>query len=240
MYNILIIEDCEIQRCRLKEIISSVHKDINFFHASTLQEVQKIINENNIHLFFVDIHLGDESGLCIAREVRKIEKYSFVWIVFITSFQTFMIEAFKTIHCYDYIVKPYKTDEIIALTKKLLNCPQTIKVVEKQFFHFDINSVSIKIFFKDIIFIESQKKDCIVHTEYGIFHVKRIALMDLVSQSCQSILKQSHRSYIVNTEKISKIVRGNTWEIHFQGYEPCALIGSTFQKEFKLFIKEWC
>ncbi len=32
-----------------------------------------------------------------------------------------MLQAFKEIHCYDYILKPYRKEKIMEITKLLLN-----------------------------------------------------------------------------------------------------------------------
>ena len=110
MINILIAEDNSIQRKNLIKMI---------YEAESKEEALKILQEVYIDFFYIDISLKNSSGLDLALELRKIEKYKFNWIIFTTTHIQYMIKAFKEVHCYDYILKPYDKDEVIKMTKLL-------------------------------------------------------------------------------------------------------------------------
>ncbi len=71
--NILLVEDEKIQREALASIIKSNFVDVRIYEAASKKEALKIINEKDVHLFFIDIHLKDSSGLELAKKIRQHE-----------------------------------------------------------------------------------------------------------------------------------------------------------------------
>ena len=57
MAKILLVEDERIQRVALASIIKSNFIDVRIYEAASQAEAIKIINEKDIHLFFIDIQL---------------------------------------------------------------------------------------------------------------------------------------------------------------------------------------
>ena len=113
--NILIAEDDIIQRENLKKIIQGIDKNFIIYEAEDKNEAFKISCENTIDIFFIDIGLKNSSGLDLAMKIRKLDKYEFSWIIFLTTHLQYIIQAFKNVHCYDYILKPYDKEEIIDM-----------------------------------------------------------------------------------------------------------------------------
>lgn len=110
--SILVIEDSNTQRENLVKMIEKEFIDIRIYQSSSITTAMSILKEKDIKLFFIDINLGDESGLELAKKIRTIPKYKLTGIVFITSQIIHIIEAFKSIHCYDFLVKPYDVSEV--------------------------------------------------------------------------------------------------------------------------------
>ena len=231
MYSIMVVEDHQTQRRNLVQILKRTSIVSHIIEASSIYQALELLKSNCIDLFFLDIDLSDGSGLRLAEEIRKSKIYEFTWIVFITCYEQYALEAYKNIHCYEYITKPYHEEYIESLTIKLLN-NLPVKKASNAFMLIDIEGVSLKIFFQDIIFIEVYKKDSIIHTIYGQHKIKRMSLKKLVHITENSELKQVHRAYIVNMNRIKSIDRTkSTWHIGFEGYSHRALVGSTYQKE---------
>ena len=46
------------------------------YEAASQAEVIKIINEKDIHLFFIDIQLKDSSGLELAKKIRQYKQHA--------------------------------------------------------------------------------------------------------------------------------------------------------------------
>ena len=83
--NVLIAEDDEIQRKSLKKTIQQIDKDINVYECEDKDRAIEITSENNIDIFYIDISLKNSSGLDFAINLRKIPKYEFSFIVFLTT-----------------------------------------------------------------------------------------------------------------------------------------------------------
>lgn len=67
-----------------------------------------------------------------------------------------MLSAFKKIHCYDYLIKPYSEEKVLELTKNLIeniNNKLEVKPIEHEYVILDSNKISFKIYLKDIYFI---------------------------------------------------------------------------------------
>ncbi len=131
MKNILIVEDKEIHRKTLMKLLEGI-EDIQVFVAATVEEAYVISMENTIHLFLVDIILntdvrGDVSGLKFVETIRGIHKYKFSPLIFITSLEDPELYAYKELHCFGYIEKPFNPKEVINMVKLALEFPEKEK-----------------------------------------------------------------------------------------------------------------
>lgn len=115
--NVLIVEDDKIQRESLKKMIKQIDKDINIYESVDKDEALEITNKINIDIFYVDICLNNSSGVDLAIELRQIPKYEFSFIIFLTTHVEYLTQAFKEVHCYDYILKPYNMLDVLNMTK---------------------------------------------------------------------------------------------------------------------------
>ena len=55
-----------------------------------------------------------------AREVRNDSRYVFTPVIMITSLASLELAAYRELHCYQYILKPYQREEIEKLIQKVL------------------------------------------------------------------------------------------------------------------------
>lgn len=218
MVNILIVEDDNKQRENFVKMMHEADKNLNIYEAESKQDAMEILGKVFVDLFYIDISLKNSSGLELAFEIREIEKYKFNWIIFITTHLQYMIQAFKEIHCYDYIIKPYNKDEVIKMTKELISGSHVNKLEENKDKHiiFDLkNGISIKVNVDEIIFIEVNFRVMTIYTKSNRYEVKRLSLNKVLKMiDCDSIV-QSHKSFVVNTNYINKVesISSKVWEI---------------------------
>jgi len=234
MINILIVEDDKIQRENLSKMISSISNIYNVLQAATTETALKISEKNDIRLFYIDINLGNSFGTDLAYKIRENEKYKLTWIVFITAFKTYMIEAFKEIHCYDYIIKPYNIEKVKKMTVMLaenMSSSNYSSTKEKLYLIIDVKGVKIKIFEEEIIFIEVFLRTCVIHTKLRKYSINKVPLKNLLEKIKDRNIIQSHRSYITNINYIKAIHRSEgSWKIDFNGYSEKAYIGNKYKK----------
>ena len=233
--NILLVEDERIQREALASIIKSNFVDVRIYEAASKKEAMKIINEKDIHLFFIDIHLKDSSGLELAKKIRQHENHSLTGIVFITGELVHIIEAFKNIHCYDFIVKPYKEKDIINIVDVFFNSTPLKNIKEGKSSFIDIDStISIKLYHNDIIYIEYIDKCCNIHTINGVYNVKRTSLVKLLNKLSDDDILQTHRSFAINIKYVTEIEKTyeKVWSIKLRGCDDVVLLSYTYRQAF--------
>jgi DNA-binding LytR/AlgR family response regulator len=240
MKNILIVEDDAMQRKNLKEMLQLIDEQFQIYEAEDADEALEISKDVNIDLFFVDIFLKNSSGLEFAIDIRKITKYEFSFIVFITTQVEYLTQAFKQTHCYDYILKPYDKDEIIKMVKKFSENAKNNSKQERKSVAFDLkNRIIIKMYIDEIIFVEANMRTCIVNTVRGRYMVNKIALKKVLELiDCEFII-QSHKSFLVNTKYINKFekIDSRTSKIYFENYEGTAYMGYKYRDTLLELIK---
>lgn len=236
MYNILILEDDCIQLRTLANIIKQSGAMYQVYEATNTEEAIKIAHQQMIDLFYVDINLKNESGLNFASKIRKMGRYRLTWIVFVTIYKEFMLSAFKKIHCYDYILKPYNKENIQRTTKFLLSdhCGQVaVTEIKEKFIIVPVKNIQVKIFINEIIFVEVFIRTSIIHTINGSFTIDYLSLKKLNSMINDKNILQSHRSYLVNIKYINKIEKTNdktSYKIYFYNTDKTALLGNNYKK----------
>lgn len=233
MINILIVEDDINQRKKLINILKNIDTNFKVYEASTGKQAINIFNELVIDLFFIDIQLPDISGLKIAEIIRSIQIYELTHMVIITTHVYFQLEAFKKFHCYDFIEKPYKSEDILNITNRLINGINTSKEKEEEdAVCFELKNCVIKILIKEILFIESQKRNCIVHTTHNAYQVPNMTMKQVAKlfNTLNNIMK-THKSYIINIKNIYKIDKTtkNSWVVYFDNYDIPAFVSNSYK-----------
>lgn len=237
--NILILEDEKYQRENIKKVIISMGKKLNIYEASNGRQALEKAKAKEIDLFILDIELPDITGIKVAEKIRKIDRYELTHIIFITTHVYLQLDAFKKIHCYDFLEKPYKNSELIENIERLYR--GTLKLNDykkdklKQSVCFEMKDYFLKIYLEDIFFIESQLRHIIVHTINKEYLIKNISIKKVLEKIRNKNFLQTHRSYIVNMNNIKEIIKeGNhAWEIRFKNYEFSAYVGRTYKSNFE-------
>lgn len=239
MSNLLLIEDERYQVESLIKIIQELSLDINIFHADSEAKGLEILNKVPIDFFYIDIELKEGSGISLANKIRMIDKYKLAWIIFITSNSSYMLNAFKKIHCYDYIIKPIKKDKIQNMTK-LLHENSYAKEdnetkLDKQYVVFESRGVRLKFYIDEIVFIEVKIRTLTVYTKFGVYEIDKLSLKKALEKINSEDIVQSHRAYAVNKKYIKEIrqISVTSSEIYFRGCEDKAYLGSKFKLNFE-------
>lgn len=232
MKTILIVEDDERQRINLKRMMSEI--DICIYEAEDKEEALNICNRVLIDIFIVDIELKSTSGLDFALELRKIHKYELSWIIFLTTHVEYLTQAFKQVHCYDYIIKPYGKEEVLCTIKKLIYHVDQSKAIINESKHivFGIrNGIEVKVYIHEIIFIEIKLRTCFIHTINGVYKTNKLSLKKLIEIIDSEDIIQSHRAFLVNINYIRKIesIDSKIREIYFENCDDTALLSYNFK-----------
>lgn len=201
MRKVLIVEDDNIIRYELAKIIRTIDSKIDILETGHAKEALLMCKEDYINVFFLDIQLLDYSGIKLAKQIREIDKYHFTPIIFITAVPSKELEVFRTVHCYDYIIKPFTRNEVKEVVKKLIYYSikkekETIKLKQRGYIH--------EIDLKDIIFIEVKYKTIYITTINETLTYKSYTLTKIMEMLSDDFVR-CHRSYIINKQYIKEI-----------------------------------
>lgn len=235
MYSIILVEDDYMQREILKKMIVSKYEDIEIYEADSESSALEIINKHYINIFLIDISLKESSGLELARNIRDISKYEFSPLIFLTTHVDYMLQAFKQIHCYDYIIKPYNKEDVLAMLNKFIVCENSqlnnIKDDDKEVIITLKNGIYVGIKTNDIFFIEVKGKNCDINTINGVYIANNISLKKILEMiNCKFII-QSHRAFAISTNYMLKVEKldSKLSEVYFENYSKTALLGYKFK-----------
>lgn len=240
MANLLLVEDERYQVESLIKIIQEMDLNINIFHADSEKAAMDILNKIPIDFFYIDIELKEGSGISLATKIRVIEQYKLTWIIFITSNGSYMLNAFKKIHCYDYIMKPIKKESIQSLTKLLYNNmygkEEKDNELDKKYVVFESKGVRLKFYIDEIVFIEVKIRTLTIYTKFGNYEIDKLSLKKALEKINDNSIVQSHRAFAVNKKYIKEIrqISITSSEIYFRNCDDKAYLGSKFKEKFHI------
>lgn len=166
------------------------------------------IMDKTPELIIMDIEIkGKMSGTEIAAKINHLN----IPIVFATSFtdEKHYLEAKQT-DIFAYLIKPVRRFELertidLLMQNVQLRTGNTAIPPEDGFLLLKKNETVHKIAINNILFIESDGNYCISQTTNGEKFTNRIKLSDFETLLKDYPFKKSHRSYLVNLERIDAI-----------------------------------
>lgn len=118
-YNILIVDDDEINRDVLSEVLSSVSK--NIYEASDGQEALEIIDNNFIDIILLDLNMPIMNGIDFYKAHKEKSDITIPTIIISSSEeQTRVVEILK-LGADDYFVKPFNSELLIRRVRNTIN-----------------------------------------------------------------------------------------------------------------------
>jgi len=206
MITCIIIEDQPPAQRILKKYIKDYQKiELKRCFEDGIQALQ-YLETNQVDLILLDIHLPKISGIEFLK--RLVDPPH---IIFTTAYSDFALESYE-LNGIDYLLKPFSYDRFVrAIDKIPVKKQQTIHnesvLIKSGYDHIKIN-------LNDIIFIKSEGDYSMVHLEKQ----KLLAHETLKSwlKKHPTLLLRTHKSYIINTDKILKIKSTSVLLIHEQ------------------------
>lgn len=239
MGKILIVEDNHSTRDALIWVANKLNPDIEILSTGFAEEALGFALNNEIEAFFFDIQLEDYSGLELAKQIRVITAYQFTPIVFITAMPTRELEAFRQIHCYDYIIKPFTEAELEKVFKKILIDYGSTRNSEKNHkLSLDFKSHTQLISLKEILYIEYFNRKIVIHTKKEVIQYIHVPLKQIKTLLPDYFI-QIHQSFIVNFHYIKAVKYGNQC-VRLYESENELPIGRSYMKEMGERINELC
>ena len=234
---ILVLEDNRESRRALDELLTRISDEIEVLAAATRAEADEIVkNNDDISLFLLDINMDmhksdDVTGFTFAKEVREIQAYEFIPIVFITSIVNLEVPSYREAQCYSYITKPFRRSEVEKIVRKVMSHTE---VKEDKTITVKKDGVNYRIKTNDIISIQAIMRGVRLNMGKEQMDVRYLTLKQIQDKLDSPDFIQCHRMYIINTTQIEYVDAVNQL-IKMKGQKEPVEIGITY----KAAIKNW-
>jgi DNA-binding LytR/AlgR family response regulator len=168
----------------------------------------KFLNEKNIDLIFLDIHMPDFNGIDFIKTLKNPPQ-----LILTTSDPNFAATAFEFDFIVDYLLKPIDINRFQNAIKRVesrlildLKSASNEKVFEnhEKYLFVNINKSLKKINLKEIIYIEGKGDYILIVSEIGRTIVHS-SLKKILETLPDRMFTKVHRSYIINVNHIVDI-----------------------------------
>ncbi len=215
---ILIVEDEFTTIDNLIDSLEEVGYETSGY-AMTTERALKILDKGATDMAILDIHLkGEKSGIWLGEQINKKYKIPFIYLSAFSDKAT--IKAASLTNPSTYLVKPFATADIyaaieMALTNFSKNAPAIIpypndetpvnELVINETIFVKEGTTFKKIQIKDILFIKAFKNYLELQFPNNKTAIIRYTLQNFIAMLPSKYFMQTHRSYVVNIDKIEQI-----------------------------------
>lgn len=163
------------------------------------------LQKNTIDLIILDIQMPRINGLELIRSLKVCPK-----VILTTAYREFAVEAFE-LDVMDYLIKPVTEERFMKAISRfnyynnvLTEKPDISNSFEMAYIFLKIGKGQIKIYLKDILYIEGLKDYIKVHTLQKVFIAsERLSYME--AKLPENKFARVHKSFIVALEKIHSV-----------------------------------
>ena len=232
--NCLIVDDEELARNLVENYIGRLsHLQVVGKSANPLDAMQVLQNEQ-VDIMFLDIQMPELTGV----EFLKTLPYKPL-VIFTTAYKEYAIQSYE-LDAVDYLLKPFRFERFLqAVNKasKLLKAEQEPASIpatgtpsaptekSKDYILVKSDFKVFRMFYKDILYIESMKEYVAYHTEKGRT-LSLNSLKKLQQELPSDKFMRIHKSHIVNIDLVSAL-EGNM--VHLG--DKRLPIGSSYKEE---------
>jgi DNA-binding LytR/AlgR family response regulator len=205
--NCIIIDDEEMARAIIARFITSNTDIVIVSEFSNALQAIKYLNQNEVDLIFLDIHMPDFTGFDFVQTIKNPPK-----IILVTSDRNFAIEAFEYECIVDYLVKPINADRFLKAIQKASSLKKNTILkefkpkgkdnanefyinIDRRLVKIEMASVNIVQAKGDYIHIKTEDRNYVVHS----------TLKKIEDKLPKDLFLKVHRSFIINTNKIIDI-----------------------------------
>lgn len=223
--NILIVDDENLARSRLSELVQKVNEQAIVQLAENGNEAVEIVNKYRPDIVLMDIRMPVMDGLEAAMHISNMDEPPAV--IFTTAHDEHALEAFE-VNAIDYLLKPIRRDRLAAalekahqLTHNQLNEARKGQPDRKARSHISINlrgQINL-IPLTDIIYFMADNKYVQVRTSKDRYIIED-ALVNLENEFSDIFLRV-HRNALVSVNYIRGLEKQDNgfWSVLLQGID---------------------
>ena len=210
--NCIIIDDEATARLIIAQLCSKAPVLNVLENFSNAMQAIKYLNQNEVDLIFLDIHMPDFTGFDFIETLKNPPK-----IILTTSDPNFAIQAFEYDCIVDYLVKPITQERFNKAIKKAeikqteetkstktTTKTENVETTSGNDLYVNIDRRLIKIDIPSIYLVEAKGDYILVKTDSKNYTVHS-TLKKIEEKLPESLFLKIHRSYIINIKKIIDI-----------------------------------
>lgn len=191
MIKCLIIEDEPLAAERLMSYIDRMPELALVRWLDNGQDAINLLKENKIDIIFLDLHLGETSGIHLLEKREIVGK-----VIITTAYHQYALKGYE-LDVVDYLMKPFVFDRFEEAVRKAIR-----KSSERMRYIMIKSEYKLeKVFIDDILYIEGMG-------DYRRFHTSRGRIMTLQTFKelewllASTPVKRIHKSYMANTDHV--------------------------------------
>lgn len=233
MKRILILEDNVKTLTFLEKMIREISPEIITFPVQTYEEACVCAVKQQIDIFILDIILntkqpGDTSGLAFARQMRNYKKYQLTPMIFITVLADPELYAYRELHSFGYLEKPFSMEEAKKLVIKALE--NTVPVEKEKTIWLRKDGILFAVPLHKVICVETRNHILYIYMQDELLEIPYITIKEFMSEADGFGFFQCSRSTLVNKNHIKSVDMINRY-ISFRGTDKIVEVGVFYRKK---------
>lgn len=230
--NVLVVEDNEIHMKALERLLSKI-QNLKIIKAYNMAEACYMLSLYEYSLFLIDIVLdkskrGDLSGIHLVNYIRELSKYQFTPVIFITSLEDPKLSAFKELHCYDYIEKPFSEKQVVDVVEQALKIP--VQRSNNEFLYLKKEGIIYSFDLTKVKYITVSRRGMEIHSVDEVMHMPYASIDGIIKELGNDDFIQCNRNTVVNKRYIDTIDMTNKI-LRLKDEDEFISIGKMMKKE---------
>ncbi len=216
MRQLVIVDDEPKTRALLRALVTEHAEGVEIVgEADSVQAAEQLILKSKPDIVLLDVQMGDGLGFDLLPRVKHLE----LQVIFVTAYNQYVIRALRA-GAVDYIEKPINPDELTEALKrteaaiaksskeKYKTLIQALRTSEQEPIAVPTRSGLKYLKVSSIAYVKAEGAYTSFHFDDGTkpLLVSRM-MLDIQDPLEQVGFVRPHRSYLINTRKISELVR---------------------------------
>ena len=244
----VIADDEPLLRANLRTRLGRLWPELKIVHEmADGRDVDRVLDEHEPQLFFLDIHMPGVNGLEAARAIGGRAH-----VVFVTAYDQYAVEAFER-GAIDYVLKPFNDERLEVtverLKERLEGHPPSLDALVQQlagrlgggkaaehlrWIKASVGSNVRLIPVEEVLFFQSDEKYTRVVTCDAEALIRK-PIKELLDELDPAKFWQIHRATIVNVDHIASVRRGlkDQAEISLRDHRETLVVSRAFTHLFK-------
>ena len=193
----IIVEDEPLARQILEGYISRVpFLELQESFEDAIDAIEHL-RDHLVDLMFLDIHLPEIKGVTFLKTLTDPPA-----VIITTAYHEYALEGYE-LNVLDYLLKPFEFERFLTAVNKIKKQRQSEKATTKtnDYLFVSIQLRKVKIYFSEILYIESQKEYVKIVTHDNSYLTK-MSTHEIENILPDSLFKRIHRSFIIAIHKV--------------------------------------